>query len=89
MSIIKEHVNGRVDEIDTLHPTSDKQLGRTLTELSPTSKSNSTTNDDTGHPLTNTHQVRGIEKELLDVPSTAASTEKLVDGGKTADPRTE
>ena len=88
LSITKENVIGRVDLIDTLQPSDDKQLGRTLNELSHTDKSNSVTREDSGRLLTNTHQVRGVEKELLDVPSTAASTELLVDGGKTADPRT-
>ena len=88
MSITKESATtGRVAEIDTLHPTSEAQLGRTLHEVSDADKSNAVTSDDGSHPLTNHDQVRGIDKELLDVPSTAAATDKLVDGGKTADPR--
>ena len=87
LSITKESVIGRVDEIDTLRPSSDRQLGRSLNELSPEDKSNSVRSEENGRLLTNTHQVHGVEKELLDVPSTAASTELLVDGGKTADPR--
>ena len=87
LSITKQNVIGRVDEIDTLHPTSDKQLGRSLNELSPVEKSNSVRSEESGRLLTTTKQVRGVEKELLDVPSTAACIERTVDGGKTADPR--
>ena len=87
LSITKSNVIGRVDEINTLHPRSDKQLGRTLHELSSEDKSNNVRSEDSSRPLTSTQHVRGVEKELLDVPSTAASTEMLFDGGKTADPR--
>ena len=86
LSITKQSAVGRVDEIDPLHPRSDAQLGRSLDELSALDKSNATS-EATGRPLTSTQQVRGVEKELLAVPSTAAATELLVDGGKTADPR--
>ena len=80
LSIVKENTAGRVELIDPLHPRSTKDLGRELEEVSADSKDNSLTDGD--GPT-----VAGEQKDVLDVPPTAAATELLVDGGKTADPR--
>ena len=74
-TIVKETVGGKVEVIDPLHPTSAKQLGRTLDEVAPSDKSN----DVGGHS--------DVADAALDVPPTAAATSLLVDGGKTEDPR--
>ena len=72
MSITKQRVGGSVELIDPLHPKSETQLGRGLEEVSAESKNN---------------VVEVEQKAALDVPATAAATELLVDGGKTAAPR--
>ena len=73
MSITKEREGGSRELIDPLHPKSDAQLGRGLEEVSAATKSN---------------VVEVEQKTALEVPATAAATELLVDGGKTAAPRT-
>ena len=72
LSITKETVRGKVELIDPLNPANEKQLGRHLDELHSSAKKNVLDHDET---------------KSLEVPATAAATELLVDGGKTADPR--